>query len=102
MKNLLKDRRASMAVIGLIIGSVVAFLAIAIILPVGLLANDKIHDVMGDQGLSTTANATAEALDKNINAGFSLFTVSPIVLAAVGIISIIIGGLGAMLYQRMG
>jgi hypothetical protein len=87
--KLKKDRRA---ITGAVMALIVLFVAVGVMIPVGILATAKIENTMeamyndmGEEG-----NATAIALFSNIYSAYSLTSIVPIVAGAGLIIGIII------------
>lgn len=96
----MKDRRAITPVVTMIIGMVVALIAIAVILPTGLLATATIKTTVDAMDLGASGNATRTTLYNNIFSGYNLAAVTPIVQAAAVVISVIVLGFGAMAVYR--
>jgi len=79
-----------LAVIGIVAGAVLGLIILGVYLPVGMWAYYSTYDVIEDLDLGATGNATRTALNTNIWSGFNLFTVSPVVVAAGGLITIVL------------
>lgn len=86
-KKLRKDKRGVTAIV---IGLVVMLIAVAIILPVGMLVTANIQTIVNAMVLGTSGNATRTALFNNVWSAFNLSSIVPIVAAAALIIGVII------------
>jgi Flp pilus assembly pilin Flp len=87
MEDFRKDRRG---ITGIVIALVVAMVAIAIVIPIGMLLTANIYTTVSNMVLGTSGNATRTVLFNNIWSAYSLAAVVPIVAAAGLIISVVI------------
>jgi len=96
LEKFLKNRRA---ITGSVFMLVVSLITIAVVLPVSVLTISKFASAIPNVGvlsspgwgLGVTANTTSASVFTNMFAGFNLFSISPIVIAASLIISIVVG-----------
>jgi hypothetical protein len=85
------DNRAYSPVIMLIISVIVGFLAIAVLVPAGLITVAMLNTTISAMSAYTgTVKTTTIALFTNIFAGFNLMAISPIVMAAGAIVTILV------------
>jgi len=75
----------------MIIALVVALVALAIILPIGLMVHSSLTGLTKISGMSATANTTVDNVNNNIYSAFNLTAIVPIIAAAAVIISVIMG-----------
>jgi len=87
-KKLRKNRRG---ITMIILSLVVALVALAILIPVGLMIQSSLTTITKITGMSTTANATVDTVNTNIYSAFNLVAIVPIIAGAAVIISVIMG-----------
>lgn len=87
-KMLRKNRRG---ITMIILSLVVALVALAILIPVGLMIQSSLTTITKITGMSTTANATVDTVNTNIYSAFNLVAIVPIIAGAAVIISVIMG-----------
>ena len=75
----------------IILSLVVALVALAILIPVGLMIQSSLTTITKITGMSTTANATVDTVNTNIYSAFNLVAIVPIIAGAAVIISVIMG-----------
>ena len=88
LKKFLRSRRGIAA---LILSLVVSLVALAIIIPVGLMIHSSLTGLTKISGMSAQANTTVDNVNNNIYSGFNLVAIVPIIAAAAVIISVILG-----------
>lgn len=79
---------------GSAIGTVVGVIACAISLIIGLIVYQSVTTSVNQTGWAAAANTTMTALGTNVYSSFTLLTVSLLVLAAAGIIGVLISYFG--------
>jgi len=87
-------------VVGIILAMAIGFVALGIILPTGLWTTASIQSIVSNWDLGATGNSTRTSLFNNIFQGFNLAAISPIVMAAGFIITLIIASFGAFTLSR--
>lgn len=105
MRSLQRNKKGMSAwsVIGIAMVVVVGVVFLSILLPVGLGLNLNIVTAVGPAtGWSTAANTTFATIQTNIQGGFNLLAISPTVLAAGGIISILVAAFAVALSREGG
>lgn len=75
----------------IILSLVVALVALAILIPVGLMIQSSLTTITKITGMSATANATVDTVNTNIYSAFNLVAIVPIIAGAAVIISVIMG-----------
>jgi ABC-type phosphate transport system permease subunit len=86
-----KFRQNHKAIAAIILSLVVALVALAIIIPVGLMIQSSLTSITKVSGMSATANATVDTTNNNIYSAFNLVAIVPIIAGAAVIISVIMG-----------
>ena len=89
MFKMLRKNRKGITMI--ILSLVVALVALAILIPVGLMIQSSLTTITKITGMSTTANATVDTVNTNIYSAFNLVAIVPIIAGAAVIISVIMG-----------
>jgi hypothetical protein len=85
------DDRAYAPVVMLIISVIVGFLAIAVLVPSGMITTALLNTTIASMSAYTgTVKTTVIALFTNIFAGFNILSISPIVMAAGAIVTILV------------
>lgn len=92
LMKLVMDRRAFTPVIGLVIAVVAGFFALAVLLPTGLITIASLNATIASMTTVYTGAVKTQtiALISNIFAGFSLMGITPLVMAAGSILTILI------------
>lgn len=75
----------------IILSLVVALVALAILIPVGLMIQSSLTTITKITGMSSTANTTVDTVNNNIYSAFNLVAIVPIIAGAAVIISVIMG-----------
>lgn len=83
-----RNKKGQMAIVGVISGVI----AVGIILYFGLLINQKVKSNINRSGFTTAENTTFDNTATNVNTGFELSSLVPMILVAVAIIGLFIGG----------
>ncbi len=83
----LKNRKG---VTQLVLGIVVGLIFLAVVLPVGLGIWQATTSSFSQSGWTAAANSTMTAVTTNIGSGFNLMAIAPLVVAAGGIITILV------------
>ena len=86
-----KLRQNNKAIAAMVIALVVSLVAIAIVLPVGLMVLSKLETLTKIAGMSATANSTVDTVNTNTYSAFSLAAIIPIVAGAALVIAVIVG-----------
>jgi hypothetical protein len=77
------------------VGDIIAMVAVGIILVAGVLIIANFQKSIGSLGLTGTANTTATTAINNVYTGLQLGAIGIIILAAVGLIALVLGAFGA-------
>ena len=86
-----KLRKNRKAITMIILSLVIALVALAILIPVGLMIQSSLTTITKITGMSTQANATVDTVNTNIYSAFNLVAIVPIIAGAAVIISVIMG-----------
>jgi ABC-type spermidine/putrescine transport system permease subunit II len=86
-----KLRKNRKGITMIILSLVVALVALAILIPVGLMIQSSLTTITKITGMSATANATVDTVNTNIYSAFNLVAIVPIIAGAAVIISVIMG-----------
>jgi hypothetical protein len=81
--------------IGVRVGDIIGMVALGIIIVAGVLIIANFHQSIGRLGLTGTANTTATTAINNVYTGLQLGAIGIIILAAVGLIALVLGAFGA-------
>ena len=84
----------------IILSLVVALVALAILIPVGLMIQSSLTTITKITGMSATANTTVDTVNNNIYSAFNLVAIVPIIAGAAVIISVIMGAFAFKQTQR--
>jgi hypothetical protein len=77
------------------VGDIITMVALGIILVAGVLIIANFQKSIGSLGLTGVANTTAETAINNVYTGLQLGAIGIIILAAVGLIALVLGAFGA-------
>src|SRR5690554_5140994 len=88
--------------LAVVITAVVAVLVAGVLLELGPVISYNIYTSMPLSTLDTATNETVNAVNTSVMNGYSMGTVFPTIIIAVGVISIIIAGFGAYAYSKRG
>jgi hypothetical protein len=77
------------------VGDIIAMVAVGIILVAGVLIIANFQKSIGSLGLTGVANTTAQTAINNVYTGLQLGAIGIIILAAVGLIALVLGAFGA-------
>lgn len=77
------------------IGDVIAMAALVVVILVSLILAGNLQTIAEDMDFGTQGNATRTSLFNNTFTGLNLASVAIIIAAAVGILALVIGALGA-------
>jgi len=77
------------------IGDVIAMTALVVVVLIALIIAANLQDVAEGMDLGTLGNATRTQLFTNVFTGLNLASIGIIIAAAVGILALVIGSLGA-------
>jgi len=86
-----KLRKNRKGITMIILSLVVALVALAILIPVGLMIQSSLTTITKITGMSATANSTVDTVNTNIYSAFNLVAIVPIIAGAAVIISVIMG-----------
>jgi hypothetical protein len=78
------------------VGDIITMVALGIIIVAGVLIIANFQQSIGALGLTGTANTTATNAINNVYTGLQLATIGIIILAAVGLIALVLGAFGGM------
>jgi hypothetical protein len=78
------------AVTQIALGIVIALIFLAVVLPIGLSVWQSTTGAISQAAWSAAANTTMTSTTTNIGSGFSLLAIAPLVLAAGGIIGLLV------------
>jgi hypothetical protein len=82
------------------VGDIITMVALGIIIVAGVLIIANFQQSIGSLGLTGTANTTATNAINNVYTGLQLGTIGIIILAAVGLIALVLGAFGAAPSRR--
>jgi hypothetical protein len=111
MRKLNNKGVSAWAVVGIAMMVVVGVIFLSIMLPVGLGISQstaqlfnypKTIDGIGQSAYVNATNTTLTTVNSNIAGGFNLLAISPIVLAAGGVISILVAAFAVVLTREGG
>jgi hypothetical protein len=88
MRSLRKNRKGDIT--GIALGIIVGLIFLAVMLPIGLSVWQSIGGAISQAGWTAAANTTMTTTTTNIGSGFSLLAIAPLVLAAGGIIALLV------------
>jgi len=77
------------------VGDIIGMVALGIILVAGVLIIANFQKSIGSLGLTGVANTTATTAINNVYTGLQLGAIGIIILAAVGLIALVLGAFGA-------
>ena len=77
---------------GTVMMVIVTLVFIAVVLPVGLSLWQSITGSFSQSSWTAAANTTKTTLDTNIGNGLNLMAISPIIVAAAGVIGLLVYG----------
>jgi hypothetical protein len=76
------------------VGDIITMVALGIIIVAGVLIIANFQKSIGSLGLTGVANTTAETAINNVYTGLQLGAIGIIILAAVGLIALVLGAFG--------
>ena len=82
------------------VADIISMVALGIILVAGVLIIANFQKSIGGLGLTGTANTTASTAINNVYTGLQLGAIGIIILAAVGLIALVLGAFGAAPARR--
>jgi len=87
-------------VLAIVLGIIVALLAVAIILPSSMYAYYQTYDTIDDLNLGEQGNQTRSTINTNVWGSFSLLSVTPTLIGAASIILILVGVFGYLAIRK--